>query len=126
MLLTLILPLELVTSPTYNISITKTTVGKNVSALEFSAIFDSGTSFTSLKDPAYTFISESVSNLNVVFPDTIGIPFYNVQVYMIYVILQFNSQVLERRHPYDSQNPFEYCYDLRSSISEEKPIPVLY
>ena len=93
MLLTLIFPLELFTSPTYNISITKTTVEKNVSALEFSAIFDSGTSFTSLKDPTYTFISESVSNLNVVFPDTVGIPFYNLQVYMIYVILQFNSQV---------------------------------
>ncbi|KAK4583878.1 hypothetical protein RGQ29_021842 [Quercus rubra] len=71
------------THPTYNISITKTTVEKNVSALEFSAIFDSGTSFTSLKDPAYTFISES-----------------------------FNSQVPERRHTSDSQIPFEYCYDL--------------
>ncbi|XP_050241688.1 aspartyl protease family protein 1-like [Quercus robur] len=71
------------THPTYNISITKTTVGKNVSALELSAIFDSGTSFTSLKDPAYTFISES-----------------------------FNSQVPERRHLSDSQIPFEYCYDL--------------
>ena len=126
MLLTLIFPLELFTSPTYNISITKTTVEKNVSALEFSAIFDSGTSFTSLKDPAYTFISESVSNLNVVFPHTVGIPFYNLQVYMIYVILQFNSQVPERRHTSDSQIPFEFCYDLRSSISGEKPIPVLY
>jgi hypothetical protein len=39
-------------------------MGSNVSKLEFSAIFDSGTSFTSLSDPAYTFISESVSNLN--------------------------------------------------------------
>ena len=126
MLLTLIFPLELVNSPTYNISITQTTVGKNVSALEFSAIFDSGTSFTSLKDPAYTFISESVSNLNVVFPETFEIPFYNVQFYMMYVILQFNSQVTESRHPSDSQIPFEYCYDLRSSISGEKPIPVLY
>ncbi|KAL4645549.1 hypothetical protein ACB092_02G242500 [Castanea dentata] len=77
------------THPTYNISITQTTVGKIVSALELSAIFDSGTSFTSLKDPAYTFISES-----------------------------FNSQVLERRHPSDSQIPFEYCYDLSVNLSQ--------
>ncbi|XP_075654378.1 aspartyl protease family protein 1-like isoform X1 [Castanea sativa] len=77
------------THPTYNISITQTTVGKNVSALEFSAIFDSGSSVTSLKDPAYTFISES-----------------------------FNSQVSESRHPSNPQIPFEYCYDLSVNLSQ--------
>ncbi|KAB1201790.1 Aspartic proteinase-like protein 1 [Morella rubra] len=54
-------PFNVVAShPTYNISITQITVGRNSSKLEFSAIFDSGTSFTSLTDPAYTFISEAV------------------------------------------------------------------
>jgi hypothetical protein len=32
--------------------------------LEFSAIFDTGTSFTYLADPAYTDITESVSKLS--------------------------------------------------------------
>ncbi|KAB1201788.1 Aspartic proteinase-like protein 1 [Morella rubra] len=72
--------------PTYNISITQITVGRNSSKLEFSAIFDSGTSFTSLTDPAYTFISEA-----------------------------FTSQVQEKRHSSDSQIPFEYCYDLSAN-----------
>ncbi|KAG7967863.1 hypothetical protein I3843_08G121400, partial [Carya illinoinensis] len=72
--------------PTYNISITQITVGKNSSELEFSAIFDSGTSFTSLRDPAYTFISES-----------------------------FNSQIQEKRHTSDHLMPFEYCYYLSAN-----------
>ncbi|KAG6645504.1 hypothetical protein CIPAW_08G127200 [Carya illinoinensis] len=71
---------------TYNISITQITVGKNFSKLEFSAIFDSGSSFTSLRDPAYTFISKS-----------------------------FNSQIQEKRHRSDPQMPFEYCYYLREN-----------
>ncbi|KAG6700740.1 hypothetical protein I3843_08G122000 [Carya illinoinensis] len=71
---------------TYNISITQITVGKNFSELEFSAIFDSGSSFTSLRDPAYTFISKS-----------------------------FNSQIQEKRHRSDPQMPFEYCYYLREN-----------
>jgi len=32
--------------------------------MEFNAIFDSGTSYTYLSDPTYTFISESVSDFN--------------------------------------------------------------
>ncbi|XP_062143516.1 aspartyl protease family protein 1-like [Alnus glutinosa] len=81
--------------PTYNISITQITVGRNSSELGFSVIFDSGTSFTSLTDPAYTFISES-----------------------------FNSQVQEKRHSADSQIPFEYCYDL-SPTQDRYEGPVL-
>ncbi|KAG2694123.1 hypothetical protein I3760_08G126800 [Carya illinoinensis] len=72
--------------PTYNISITQITVGQNSTELEFSAIFDSGTSFTILRDPAYTFISES-----------------------------FNSQIQEKRHTSDPQLPFEYCYYLSAN-----------
>ncbi|XP_030923513.1 aspartyl protease family protein 1-like [Quercus lobata] len=72
--------------PTYNISITQINVEVNVSKMEFSAIFDSGTSFTHLTDPAYTFISKT-----------------------------FNSQVTEKRHSSSSQIPFEYCYDLSAN-----------
>ncbi|KAF5462947.1 hypothetical protein F2P56_018908, partial [Juglans regia] len=79
-------PCELFISPTYNISITQITVGQNSSELEFSAIFDSGTSFTSLRDPAYTFISES-----------------------------FDSQIKEKRYTSDPQLPFDYCYYLSAN-----------
>jgi hypothetical protein len=101
-------------------------VGENSSELEFSAIFDSGTSFTSLADPAYTFISESVSSLNNVFHDIAGSFILKYIIINDYVVLQFNSQVQETRHASDSQLPFEYCYILRSSIFGENPIPVLY
>ncbi|KAB1201791.1 Aspartic proteinase-like protein 1 [Morella rubra] len=69
----------------YYIGITDITVGSNSSATGgLSAFFDTGTSFTMLKDPAYTFIGEN-----------------------------FNSQVQEKRHSSDPEIPFEYCYDLR-------------
>ena len=45
---------------------------------------------------------------------------------MIYVILQFNSQVSETRQLANPQLPFEYCYGLRSSIFGEKLIPILF
>lgn len=56
-----------ITSPTYNITITQITVGGTTSDLEFNAIFDTGTSFTYLNDPAYTLITESVSGLSSIF-----------------------------------------------------------
>ncbi|KAG6700738.1 hypothetical protein I3842_08G127700 [Carya illinoinensis] len=84
--------------PTYNISITQITVGQNSSELEFSAIFDSGLPFTTIRDPAYTFISESVSSSNTT----------------------FNSQIQEKRHTSDPQMPFEYCYYL--SANQTSPV----
>ncbi|KAK7860079.1 aspartyl protease family protein 1 [Quercus suber] len=79
--------------PTYNITITQINIGGvNVSQVEFNAIFDSGTSFTLLSDPAYTFISES-----------------------------FNSHVTEKRYPSDSQIPFEYCYYLSAKQIPSTP-----
>ena len=54
------------TSPTYNITVTQITIGGTTADLEFNAIFDSGTSFTYLNDPAYTQITESVSGLSSV------------------------------------------------------------
>ena len=53
---------ELVTSPMYNVTFTQISLEGNPADLEFTAIFDTGTSFTYLNDPAYTQISESVSN----------------------------------------------------------------
>lgn len=75
-------------NPTYNVTVTQVSVGDNVTDISFSTIFDSGTSFTNLNDPAYTMISES-----------------------------FNSQAKETRHSSNSQIPFEYCYDLSANQS---------
>ncbi|KAM5546863.1 hypothetical protein ABKV19_001403 [Rosa sericea] len=67
--------------PTYNITVTQIAVGKSVADLEFYAIWDSGTSFTYLNDPAYTQISKS-----------------------------FNSAIKDKRVTDNSDLPFEYCY----------------
>ncbi|XP_021300672.1 aspartyl protease family protein 1-like isoform X2 [Herrania umbratica] len=78
--------------PTYNVSITQINVGGNAGDLDFSAIFDSGTSFTYLNDPAYTFISES-----------------------------FNNMAIEKRHTSDSSDlPFDYCYELSANQTDFK------
>ncbi|PPD96844.1 hypothetical protein GOBAR_DD06112 [Gossypium barbadense] len=81
--------------PTYNVSITQVNVGGNTADLDFNAIFDSGTSFTYLNDPAYTLISEN-----------------------------FNNFATEKRHTSNSSGlPFEYCYDLSANqTSFEYPI----
>ncbi|KAJ9146926.1 hypothetical protein P3X46_029139 [Hevea brasiliensis] len=81
--------------PTYNISISKIHVGGNDSNLEFTAIFDTGTSFTYLNDPAYSFISES-----------------------------FNNQAKDKRYLSDPGLPFEYCYEM-SSIQAVPELPIL-
>lgn len=69
--------------PAYNISITQIRVGTSLIDVDLTALFDSGTSFTYLVDPAYTRLSES-----------------------------FNSQARNTRRPPDSRLPFEYCYDM--------------
>ncbi|XP_028207546.1 aspartyl protease family protein 1-like isoform X3 [Glycine soja] len=69
--------------PTYNITVTQVRVGTTLIDVEFTALFDSGTSFTYLVDPTYTRLTES-----------------------------FHSQVQDRRHRSDSRIPFEYCYDM--------------
>ncbi|ESW29866.1 hypothetical protein PHAVU_002G105200 [Phaseolus vulgaris] len=81
--------------PTYNITVSQINLGGNVADLEFHAIFDSGTSFTYLNDPAYTQITNS-----------------------------FNSVVKLQRHSSSSSSdelPFEYCYDLSSNQVVEIP-----
>ncbi|GLT82589.1 hypothetical protein SLE2022_009520 [Rubroshorea leprosula] len=68
--------------PTYNISATQIRVGTALIDAEFTALFDSGTSFTYLVDPAYSRLSEN-----------------------------FHSQASDKHSP-DSRIPFEYCYDM--------------
>ncbi|WRX07597.1 Xylanase inhibitor [Theobroma cacao] len=69
--------------PTYNITITQIRVGTTLIDDDFTALFDSGTSFTYLVDPTYSNLSEN-----------------------------FHSQAQDRRRPPDSRIPFEYCYDM--------------
>lgn len=67
--------------PTYNISVTEIRVGTTLIDVDFSALFDSGTSFTYLVEPTYNRLVES-----------------------------FHSQAQDRRSSMDSRIPFEYCY----------------
>ncbi|KAI3995680.1 hypothetical protein MKX01_031453 [Papaver californicum] len=79
--------------PAYNISVTQLSVGKNLSdLLDFSAIFDSGTSFTQLTEPAYTAICES-----------------------------FDSEAQHKRHSFDPRIPFEYCYEFSNATDFQIP-----
>ncbi|XP_021854098.1 aspartyl protease family protein 1-like isoform X2 [Spinacia oleracea] len=70
--------------PSYNITITQIQVGTTLNDAEFTALFDSGTSFTYLVDPFYTSLARN-----------------------------FDLQIKDRRRPADSRLPFEYCYDMR-------------
>ncbi|XP_039124331.1 aspartyl protease family protein 1-like [Dioscorea cayenensis subsp. rotundata] len=70
--------------PSYNISITGVNIGSSSVDVNFSAIVDSGTSFTSLADPSYTLLAND-----------------------------FNAQVKEKRQStLDGKLPFEYCYQI--------------
>ncbi|KAF2306300.1 hypothetical protein GH714_016354 [Hevea brasiliensis] len=69
--------------PTYNITVTQIRVGTTLVDADFTALFDSGTSFTYLVDPAYATVSEN-----------------------------FHSQAKDRLRPPDPRIPFEYCYDM--------------
>ncbi|KAL2905897.1 Aspartyl protease family protein 1 [Bienertia sinuspersici] len=70
--------------PSYNVTVTQIRVGTALYDVEFTALFDSGTSFTYLADPSYTKLARN-----------------------------FDLQVNDKRHPHDSRIPFEYCYDMR-------------
>ncbi|KAL6601659.1 hypothetical protein ACP70R_044879 [Stipagrostis hirtigluma subsp. patula] len=79
-------------NPFYNISITGAMVGTKAIPAKFSAIVDSGTSFTALSDPMYTEITSS-----------------------------FNSQVKDSPSQLDSSLPFEYCYSVSDKESVNPP-----
>ncbi|XP_074308565.1 aspartyl protease family protein 1 isoform X1 [Silene latifolia] len=83
-------------TPHYNISIEQIIVGGKTSKVDgVYAIFDSGTSFTYLNDPAYALIAEN-----------------------------FDSMVTDSRHSSDPDIPFEYCYDLSSIDSSPSTPPI--
>nr|XP_016450921.1 PREDICTED: aspartyl protease family protein 1-like [Nicotiana tabacum] len=71
---------------TYNISFTGITVGTKNIDVDFTAIFDTGTSFTYLNDPPYRVITEN-----------------------------FNSQAQEQRIQPTAHLPFEYCYGVSAN-----------
>ncbi|CAN6220058.1 unnamed protein product [Urochloa humidicola] len=81
------------THPTYNVSFTAINVETKSVAAEFTAVMDSGTSFTYLNEPEYT---ELATN--------------------------FNSQIREKRANFTSGSadrfPFEYCYSISPSQTE--------
>nr|CAB3457749.1 unnamed protein product [Digitaria exilis] len=80
-------------NPYYNISITGAMVGSKSINARFSAIVDSGTSFTALSDPMYTEITRS-----------------------------FNSQVQDKPSQLDSSSlPFEFCYSVSSKGTINPP-----
>ncbi|PKA60137.1 Aspartic proteinase-like protein 1 [Apostasia shenzhenica] len=72
----------------YNISIIGIKVGSSDTDVSFSALVDSGTSFTYLADPAYTLLSEN-----------------------------FNAMAKDQRAETDPDIPFEYCYTISSTKS---------
>uniref|UniRef100_A0A1D1XVD0 Aspartic proteinase-like protein 1 n=1 Tax=Anthurium amnicola TaxID=1678845 RepID=A0A1D1XVD0_9ARAE len=74
--------------PTYNVTVTGLRVGNSSIVGDFSALMDSGTSFTYLADPVYTSLTES-----------------------------FDSKIQDDRRTVDSSIPFEYCYTPRSNSS---------
>ncbi|KAL3631661.1 hypothetical protein CASFOL_024645 [Castilleja foliolosa] len=71
---------------TYNITVTQVAVENNVTDIEFTAVFDSGTSFTYLNDPAYSAIVDS-----------------------------FTSQITEPRYHPQTRTIFDYCYEISAN-----------
>ncbi|CAA6656018.1 unnamed protein product [Spirodela intermedia] len=74
--------------PRYDVNVTSIRVETSSAPGSFIALVDSGTSFTSLADPAYTILAES-----------------------------FNSMVQDQRGAPAPNFSFEYCYELRSNES---------
>ncbi|XP_078166863.1 eukaryotic aspartyl protease family protein isoform X2 [Carex rostrata] len=80
--------------PTYNISITGVVVGNTSEDVEFNTLFDTGTSFTYLANPTYSFLTDN-----------------------------FNAQTDAIRHGPDPRVPFEYCYNMTSNDSSTIRVP---
>ncbi|XP_037435647.1 aspartyl protease family protein 1-like isoform X2 [Triticum dicoccoides] len=79
-------------NPYYNISIIGAKAGGKTFSTKFSAVVDSGTSFTALSDPMYTEITSA-----------------------------FHKQVKEKRNQADSSLPFEYCYTISAKGALSHP-----
>ncbi|ESQ45381.1 hypothetical protein EUTSA_v10010302mg [Eutrema salsugineum] len=70
-------------NPTYAVNLTAVSVGRNDLDVQLLALFDTGTSFTHLLEPAYGLITKT-----------------------------FHDKVTDKRRPTDPEIPFEFCYDL--------------
>lgn len=102
--------------------------------LDISTFFDTGTSFTYLADPAYSFLSETVSESS---DETLAGSIGNtdtvlIQQFLFVFIFQFDAQVQLNRYATDSRIPFEYCYSMRLFFSffqllySENLFPMIY
>lgn len=97
-------------SPTYNITVTQIQLGTTLIDVDLTALFDTGISFTYLAYPTYTKLSENVSDWHYTFSFA-----YILSVELSSSpLLQFHSQIKDRRRPPDPKIPFEYGYDARS------------
>eukprot|EP01018_Ginkgo_biloba_P019171 Gb_04156 [translate_table: standard] len=83
------------THPTYNVSVKKFYVGKTLVKTEFDALFDTGTSFTYLADPAY---KDLTSN--------------------------FHQQTKDPLLPVDDTIPFEFCYKTRDNQTIDERLKI--
>ncbi|EYU37088.1 hypothetical protein MIMGU_mgv1a025500mg, partial [Erythranthe guttata] len=81
--------------PSYNVTVTQIVVGENETDIDFSALFDTGTSFAYLNDPAYSVIVQG-----------------------------FDSQIIEPRYVPPRRIIFDYCYSL-SATQKSYSIPRL-
>ncbi|KAJ8771137.1 hypothetical protein K2173_023462 [Erythroxylum novogranatense] len=94
---------------TYNISATQIIVGGNAADLDFYAIFDSGTSFTYLNDPAYTLITESFNSLVKETPASVSdIPFeycYNISPNQNDLLIPQVNLVMKGGDQFNATNP---------------------
>ncbi|XP_012837909.1 PREDICTED: aspartic proteinase-like protein 1 [Erythranthe guttata] len=82
-------------NPSYNVTVTQIVVGENETDIDFSALFDTGTSFAYLNDPAYSVIVQG-----------------------------FDSQIIEPRYVPPRRIIFDYCYSL-SATQKSYSIPRL-
>ena len=99
--------------PSYKISITGVNIGNSSVSVNFSALVDSGTSFTYLADPSYTLLANSVSNKLSEY----SVIFILKESCLYLLTFQFGAQVKEKRqHTVDGGVPFEYCYQIRYLI----------
>ena len=99
-------------SPSYNITVTQIRVGTALYDVDFTTLFDSGTSFTYLADPYYSKLARNVRILWHSFLSAYRHALLSKYV-LPFLFWQFNLQVNDKRHPSDSRIPFEYCYDMR-------------
>ncbi|EYU37092.1 hypothetical protein MIMGU_mgv1a026715mg, partial [Erythranthe guttata] len=95
--------------PYYNVTVTQISVEESVTNVEFTAIFDTTSSFVYLSDPAYSIIVKGIDSL------------YSL---MLFLLSQFDSRITEVRYIPSRRIIFDYCYSL-GATQESYTIPIL-